>query len=173
VNPNVRRSPAHEDSGDLMHVDINKLVRLPLGDGLRCLGRAAGREKRRAGTVHAYLHHAADDHSRLACSEILTDAMTGTATAIRLRAEALFVAHGITGKAVLPDSGAAVPGPAPRPLRPAAPRNAPELLTYPAERAGPGRTVFPCTSGHPRRSSRHSLGCFRCSGTGIILPGSR
>ena len=39
--------------------------------------------------------------------------MMGTATAIRLRAEALFVAHGITGKAVLPDSGAAVPGPAP------------------------------------------------------------
>ena len=72
----VRRPPAqryeHEAPGDLVHVDIKKLGRIPDGGGHRKLGRAAGR-RNRSGVGYSYLHHAVDDHSRLAYSEILGD----------------------------------------------------------------------------------------------------
>ncbi|MET3174473.1 UNVERIFIED_ORG: hypothetical protein ABIB52_002324 [Arthrobacter sp. UYCu721] len=89
----------HERPGDLIHVDIKKLGRIPEGGGHRSLGRAAGRKNRRAGTGYAYLHHAVDEHLRLAYSEILTDEKKETATAFWLRAAAFFAAHGITVKA--------------------------------------------------------------------------
>ena len=96
----------HEQPGDLIHVDIKKLGRIPQGGGHRSLGRAKGRKNRRAGTGYAYLHHAVDDHSRLAYSEILNDEKKETATAFWLRAAAFFAAHGITVRAVLTDNGA-------------------------------------------------------------------
>ena len=95
----------HENPGDLIHVDIKKLGRIPDGGGHRALGRAKGRRNRRAGTGYAYLHHAVDDHSRLAYSEILNDETKETASAFWLRAVAFFAAHGITVKAVLTDNG--------------------------------------------------------------------
>jgi len=96
----------HERPGDLIHVDIKKLGRIPQGGGHRSLGRAKGRKNRRAGTGYAYLHHAVDDHSRLAYSEILADEKTETAIAFWLRAAAFFAAHGIAVRAVLTDNGA-------------------------------------------------------------------
>jgi transposase InsO family protein len=54
---------------------------------------------------YVYLHHAVDDHSRLAYSEILTDERKETAAAFWKRARAFFAAHGITVKAVLTDNG--------------------------------------------------------------------
>jgi len=96
----------HDHPGDLIHVDIKKLGRIPQGGGHRSLGRALGRRNRRAGTGYAYLHHAVDDHSRLAYSEILTDEKKETAAAFWLRATAFFAAHGIAVKAVLTDNGA-------------------------------------------------------------------
>ena len=95
----------HDHPGDLLHVDIKKLGRIPGGGGHRALGRARGRRNRRAGTGYAYLHHAVDDHSRLAYSEILADETKETAAAFWLRAVAFFAAHGITVKAVLTDNG--------------------------------------------------------------------
>ncbi|BCW70726.1 IS481 family transposase [Arthrobacter sp. NicSoilB8] len=88
----------HDHPGDLVHVDIKKLGRIPNGGGHRALGRAQGRRNKRAGTGYAYLHHAVDDHSRLAYSEILGDETQETATAF-------FAAHGIRVKAVLTDNG--------------------------------------------------------------------
>ena len=96
----------HENTGDLIHVDIKKLGRIPNGGGHRTLGRARGKRNRRAGVGYAYLHHAVDDHSRLAYSEILADERKETAAAFWLRAAAFFAAHGITVKAVLTDNGA-------------------------------------------------------------------
>jgi transposase InsO family protein len=96
----------HDRPGDLIHVDIKKLGRIQQGGGHRSLGRAKGRKNRRAGTGYAYLHHAVDDHSRLAYSEILADERKETATAFWLRAAAFFATHGITVKAVLTDNGA-------------------------------------------------------------------
>lgn len=68
------------------------------------MGRQAGR-RNRAGTGYAYLHHAVDDHSRLAYSEILNDERKDTAAGFWRRANAFFVDHGITVKRVLTDNG--------------------------------------------------------------------
>lgn len=67
----------HDHPGDLIHVDIKKLGRIPNGGGHRALGRAKGRRNKRTGTGYAYLHHAVDDHSRLAYSETLNDETKG------------------------------------------------------------------------------------------------
>ena len=74
VRAKVRRYE-HERPGDLVHVDIKKLGRIPDGGGHKALGRAGGRKNRTTGggRGYAYLHNAVDDHSRLAYTEILTD----------------------------------------------------------------------------------------------------
>ena len=72
--------------GDLVHVDIKKLGRIPDGGGWRFFGRGSLQDRRagaatdraaRAGASpsrgYVYLHHAVDDHSRLAYSEQLDD----------------------------------------------------------------------------------------------------
>lgn len=72
----------YERPGELVHVDIKKLGRIPDGGGHRVLGRQAGnRNNRQQGRGYAFLHHAVDDHSRLAYSEILDDERGETAAA--------------------------------------------------------------------------------------------
>lgn len=90
--------------GDLVHVDVKKLGRIPDGGGHRKLGRYAGR-RNRSGMGYAFLHHAVDDHSRLAYSEILDDERKDTAAAFWTRANACFTDHGIVVKRVLTDNG--------------------------------------------------------------------
>ena len=51
------------------------------------------------------MHHALDDHSRFAYSEIHSDERKETAVGFWLRAEAYFASCGITVKAVLTDNG--------------------------------------------------------------------
>jgi transposase InsO family protein len=101
-----RRSYEHAAPGDLVHVDVKKLGRIPDGGGWRFRGPAAGkRNKQRKPAGYAYLHHAVDDHSRLAYSEILHDQKQETAAAFWQRAEAYFHICGITVRAVLTDNG--------------------------------------------------------------------
>lgn len=96
----------HPSPGDLIHVDIKKLGRIPNGGGHRKLGRTAGnRNNKKQGRGYAYLHHAVDDHSRLAYSEILTDERKETAAAFWGRANTFFADHGIVVKRVLTDNG--------------------------------------------------------------------
>jgi transposase InsO family protein len=108
----------HPAAGDLVHIDIKKLGRIPDGGGWRAFGRGSQQHKRsgvateraaRAGASpsrgYVYLHHAVDDHSRLAYSEILPDQRKETAAAFWKRARKFFAAHGITVKAVLTDNG--------------------------------------------------------------------
>jgi transposase InsO family protein len=99
----------HPTPGDLVHVDVKKLGRIPDGGGWRAVGRAAGRRNSRASAPSArgygYIHSAVDDHSRLAYSEILTDEKAPTAVAFWQRAQAFFAAHGITVRRVLTDNG--------------------------------------------------------------------
>ena len=54
---------------------------------------------------YTFLHHAVDDHSRLAYSEDLTDERKETAAGFWKRANAFFADHGITVKRVLTDNG--------------------------------------------------------------------
>jgi transposase InsO family protein len=105
--------------GELVHVDIKKLGRIPAGGGWRVHGRGSEQDRRagvardragRAGAAasrgYVYLHHAVDDHSRLAYSEQLDDERKETAAGFWLRANAFFAAAGITVTAVMTDNGA-------------------------------------------------------------------
>lgn len=101
-----RRSYEHDAPGDLVHVDIKKLGRIPDGGGWRFRGHTAGkRNKKRKPAGYAFLHHAVDDHSRLVYSEIHADEKQETAVAFWARAEAYFANCGIEVKAVLTDNG--------------------------------------------------------------------
>ncbi len=94
------------EPGQLVHVDIKKQGRIPDGGGHRMLGRQAGnRNNKKKGRGYAFLHHAVDDHSRLAYSEILDDERKETASAFWERANAFFQAAGITVTAVMTDNG--------------------------------------------------------------------
>lgn len=105
----VRKSAAtrYEASapGELVHVDIKKLGRIPDGGGHRVLGRELGKRDRQRGVGYAYLHHAVDDHSRLAYSEILTDERKQTAAAFWIRARDYFASLGVQVAAVMTDNG--------------------------------------------------------------------
>ena len=95
--------------GELVHVDIKKLRRIPDGGGHRMLGRQAGSKNNdghgRGGRGYAFLHHAVDDHSRLAYSEILENERKETAAAFWERANAYFATSGIVVTAVMTDNG--------------------------------------------------------------------
>ncbi len=96
----------HPNPGDLVHVDIKKLGRIPDGGGHKILGRAAGRRTTGAGgRGYAYLHTAIDDHSRLAYTEIHLDEQGITASAFWARAATYFTSAGITIARVLTDNG--------------------------------------------------------------------
>ncbi len=106
----VRRAEPHRYEhprpGDLIHVDVKKLGRIPDGGGHKKLGRTIGnRNNNAASRGYAYLHHAIDDHTRLVYSEILTDERKDTAAAFWVRARTWFTAAGITVKAVMTDNG--------------------------------------------------------------------
>jgi transposase InsO family protein len=101
---NVRRYE-RAAPGDLVHLDVKKLGRIPDGGGWRVHGRAAV-DSRHRGLGYAFLHTALDDHSRLAYSEILTDERKETAAAFWTRAHAYFTSCGITVARVLTDNGA-------------------------------------------------------------------
>jgi transposase InsO family protein len=83
--------------GELVHMDVKKLGRIPAGGGWRLHGRAAGSSSRdRASKVgFDYVHSLVDDHSRLAYSEVLTDERGTTCAAFLTRAAAYFADHGI------------------------------------------------------------------------------
>ena len=106
-----------DEPGDLIHVDIKKLGRIPDGGGRRTLGQDQGRKNsnrhrrydetgnKRRTLGYAYIHSAVDDRSRLVYSEILTDEKAATAAGFWTRAAAWFRARDITPKRVLTDNG--------------------------------------------------------------------
>jgi transposase InsO family protein len=100
----VVRRYEHPAPGDLVHLDVKKLGRIPDGGGWRTRGRHH-RPHRHRGGGYAFLHTAVDDHSRLAYSEVLTDERQETAAAFWTRASAYFTTCGITVRRVLTDNG--------------------------------------------------------------------
>jgi transposase InsO family protein len=79
--------------GELVHVDVKKLGRIPDGGGWRAHGRRE--EVRGRGIGYDYVHSMVDDHSRLAYSEILADEKGSTCAAFLGRAADYFAAQGI------------------------------------------------------------------------------
>jgi len=84
--------------GELVHMDVKKLGRIPDGGGWRAHGRAAGETSahRRARIWFDYVHSMIDDYSRLAYSEIHPDEKGPTCAGFLARAAAYFSEHGIT-----------------------------------------------------------------------------
>ena len=103
----IRRSYEHPRPGDLLHMDVKKLGRIPPGGGWRVHGRGRDRHHGHSRVGYAYIHSVVDDHSRLAYSEVLADERAVTAVAFWQRACAWFAARGVTVRAVLTDNGPA------------------------------------------------------------------
>ena len=86
-----------EKPGELVHVDVKKLGRIPEGGGWRALGRAAanagGRKNARIG--FDYVHAVIDDYSRLSYAEIHDDEKGETCAGVLTRAAAFFASCGI------------------------------------------------------------------------------
>jgi transposase InsO family protein len=89
--------------GDLIHIDVKKLGRIPDGGGWRVNGRGE-RPQRLRGLGFDYVHAAVDDHSRLAYAEVLPDERGTTAAGFLLRAARFFAEHGIQIREVISDN---------------------------------------------------------------------
>ncbi|WP_328885761.1 DDE-type integrase/transposase/recombinase [Streptomyces sp. NBC_00316] len=92
--------------GELIHIDVKKLGRIPNGGGHTVLGRAAGspdKDRRNGGRIRLPAHRP-DDHTRLAYTEDLPDETAPTCAGFLTRATAWFAARGITVESVLTDN---------------------------------------------------------------------
>ena len=110
----------HDHPGDLLHVDVKKLGRVPDGGGWRFVGRRQGGRNKsatveRTGTPRnkwrnpmigtCYLHTVIDDHSRVAYVEAHDDETKETATEVLRNAVAWFADRGVVVQRVLSDNG--------------------------------------------------------------------
>lgn len=96
----------HPAPGDLVHVDVKKLGRIPDGGGHKIHGRAKGKKNAASSRPgYWFIHNAVDDCSRLAYSELLTGERKESAAGFWARANAYFSAAGITVRRVLTDNG--------------------------------------------------------------------
>jgi transposase InsO family protein len=89
--------------GELVHIDVKKLARIPDGGGHRKLGRSAATRTRGGGYTH--IHTAIDAYSRLAYSELAGVENTTNTVAFLDRAVAWFAAQGIEIERILTDNG--------------------------------------------------------------------
>src|SRR5262245_51007292 len=94
--------------GELVHVDIKKLGRIPTGGGWRVYGRAqrpSTYQRRKRAIGYAYVHSAIDAYSRIAYSEVLPNEQGTTAAEFWDRARAFYAELGITIERVITDNG--------------------------------------------------------------------
>jgi len=90
-------------TGELVHIDVKKLARIPPGGGHRVHGRKASVLHKRVGYTH--IHTAIDAYSRLAYSEFAGQENTVNCVAFLARAVAWFAERGIMIERVLTDNG--------------------------------------------------------------------
>lgn len=88
--------------GELIHIDVKKLGRIPPGGGWRFRGRSAATHGHNMGID--YLHAAVDDHSRLAYVEALPDERGTTCAGFLARAAEHFASMQIGIEAVMTDN---------------------------------------------------------------------
>jgi transposase InsO family protein len=82
--------------GELVHIDVKKLGRIPLGGGWRLKGETAANHRALHSKVgYDYVHSIVDDHSRFAYSEILDDETGVSCAGFLRRAGEAFRAAGI------------------------------------------------------------------------------
>ena len=92
--------------GELVHMDVKKIGRIPDGGGWRAHGRQMGSTytKKKARIGFDYVHSMVDDHSRFAYSEILPDETAATTAAFLSRAIEAFSDHDVRVQAVMTDN---------------------------------------------------------------------
>ncbi len=86
-----------ENPGDLVHMDVKKLGKIPDGGGWKAHGRQMGKTsaQKKARIGFDYIHSLVDDCSRLGYSERLPDETGPTCAAFLLRAAAYFAKQGV------------------------------------------------------------------------------
>jgi len=90
--------------GELLHIDVKKLGRIPAGGGHRMRGRGPGRHHGKGGGWDC-VHVCVDDATRLAYVEVLADEKAGTAAGFLRRAVGFYRRHGIHVERVMTDNG--------------------------------------------------------------------
>lgn len=90
--------------GELVHIDVKKLGRIPTGGGWRAHGRGNDAYHGHSGVGYAYVHSAVDAFSRVAYSEILDNERGETCAGFWTRANTWFNEHGITVARVMTDN---------------------------------------------------------------------
>jgi transposase InsO family protein len=88
--------------GELVHIDVKKLGRVPPGGGHKLRGRAASRPDHR-GDGYDYLHVAVDDRSRWAYVEVHPDERGPTCAGFLRRTAEHFASMGVQIEAVMTD----------------------------------------------------------------------
>ena len=91
-----------ERPGELLHIDVKKLGRIPDGGGHRFRGRGNGTPKSRAG--YDYVHQAIDDMSRVAYVDVLSDERGPTCARFLREAAAWFARQGVRIERVMTDN---------------------------------------------------------------------
>ncbi len=93
--------------GELVHIDVKKLARVPDGGGHRKLGRTSETMQRahRAKGGYTHIHTAIDAYSRLAYSEFAGTENVVNCVAFLARATAWFAERGIVIERILTDNG--------------------------------------------------------------------
>jgi len=92
--------------GELVHIDVKKLAKVPPGGGHRKLGRSTEtRRTRGRGGTYTHIHTAIDAYSRLAYSEFAGPENAINCVAFLERATTWFTEQGITIERILTDNG--------------------------------------------------------------------
>ncbi|WP_460464094.1 DDE-type integrase/transposase/recombinase [Arthrobacter pigmenti] len=96
----------HEAAGDLLHVDVKQLGRIPDGGGWRADPDQNARNHRSSDQRIGfdYVHVAVDDHSRLAYAEALPDEKGPTCAGFLQRAAAFMATNGAPVKRVMTEN---------------------------------------------------------------------
>ena len=90
-----------ERPGELLHVDVKKLGRVPEGGGHRMLGPSARHHR---GQGYDYLHVAVDDATRVAFVGVHADERAATTVRFIRDAVAFFAEHGVQVERVMTDN---------------------------------------------------------------------
>jgi transposase InsO family protein len=93
--------------GELVHIDVKKLAKVPRGGGHRVHGRAGTRNgsMSKRGNGYGHIHVAIDAYSRLAYAEYAGPENQTNCVAFLERAVAWFATHGIVVERILTDNG--------------------------------------------------------------------
>jgi hypothetical protein len=140
-----------EHPGELVHIDVKNLGRIPDGGGHRAHGRGPTTPRGR-GSGHHYLHSAVDDRSRVAFSQILADETATTAARFPVEAAGFFADHGVRIQRVLTDNAKAYT----------------ESIIFAETAAGLGSSSSGPAATARRPMARSSGSTRRCSRSGLM-----